>query len=166
MQIIQANPYHLVDVLFLLKECIKDMNSRGLKQWNNAYPGPDLIKDDIEKGSLFLYIELGMVKGMVNLSNDMPKEYSEIGWKGNGQKVLYVNLLAVHPLWLDTDISDNLLNFAEQYARENKYTCIRLDVLDSYPVNEQFFLTRDFKSAGDFHTEFQKMPFVCFEKNL
>lgn len=166
MEIIQATPYHLVDVLFLLKECIKDMNSRGLKQWNNAYPGPDLIRDDISKGSLYLYTELGMVKGMINLTDDMPKEYSDIKWKINAPKVLYVNRLAVHPTWLESEISENLLSFAEKYARDHQYGCIRLDVLDSYPVTEQFFLSRNFTSAGDFHSEFQKMPFICFEKNL
>lgn len=166
MEIKQATSYHLVDVLFLLKQCIIDMNSRGLKQWNSAFPGPDLIKHDIENGSLYMYTHLGITIGMINLTEDVPEEYKKIKWKGAEGKYLYLNRFAVHPIWLDSDIPLRLIEFAENYAVENKFTGIRLDVLDNYPVDKAFFGSRNFEFAGDYHTDFQKMPYMCYEKNL
>jgi len=166
MEIKQATSYYLVDVLFLLKECVEDMNSRGLKQWNSANPGAAVMKQDIDNGTLYLYSELEMLHGMINLTDEKPVEYDDVDWKGNGGKVLYLNRLAVNPLYLESDICDKLLNFAEEHAKKNKYTTIRLDVLDSYPVDDKFFVTRKFENAGNYHTDFQKMPYVCFEKDL
>jgi hypothetical protein len=43
---------------------------------------------------------------------------------------------------------------------------VRIDVLDSYPVDEKFFTSRNFSSPGNFHSEFQKLFYTCYEKNL
>lgn len=166
MEIKQATSYHLVDVLFLLKQCISDMNSKGLKQWNSAYPSSDQIRNDIDEGGLYIYTDLGIAMGMINLSKDNSERYQEINWKGGNGNYLYLNRFAVHPLWLDSDIPLKLIEFAEKYAAEKKFTGIRLDVLDSYPVDKAFFNDRSFEFAGDFHTDFQKMPYNCYEKNL
>jgi hypothetical protein len=103
---------------------------------------------------------------MINLSDEIPEEYKDIRWKGSEGKLLYLNRFAVHPQWLDSDISLKLFEFAENYAAENKYTGIRMDVLDSYPVDRSFFDARNFQYTGDFHTDFQKMPYMCYEKSL
>ena len=58
------------------------------------------------------------------------------------------------------------MTFAEQYAKEHDFGGIRLDVLDTYPADENFFKSRNFDYAGNFHSEFQKIPYACFEKNL
>lgn len=142
------------------------MNNRGLKQWNSAFPGPDLIKKDIESGGFFLYTNLGIAMGMVNLTAESPEKYEDIKWNTSDGKFLYLNRFAVHPLWLDSDIPLKLIEFAENFAIENKYTGIRLDVLDSYPVDQAFFEARNFQYTGDFHTDFQKMPYMCYEKSL
>jgi hypothetical protein len=166
MEIKQATSYYLIDVLYLLKECIIDMNSKGLKQWNSAFPGPELIKKDIENGGLYLYTNLGIAMGMINLTDENPAEYQDIKWKGKDTKQLFLNRFAVHPLWLESDIPQKLIEFAENYAKENKYTGIRMDVLDNYPVSKAFFDSKNFELAGEFHTDFQKMPYMCYEKNL
>ncbi len=166
MEIKQASLYDLLDVLFLLKDCIYDMNQNGLKQWNNAYPGWEILRQDIESGSLYVFTDLGIAKGMINLSHEIPDEYKEISWKGKSDKILYIKRFTVHPIWKDTDIAEQLIGFAENYAKENKFLGIRLDVLDSYPVDNIFFKTKKYEFAGEFHSSFQKIPYTCFEKNL
>ncbi len=166
MDIKQVTPYHLVDILFLLKECTHDMNKMGLKQWNNTYPGPDLMKSDIEKGTLYWAVDMGIAQGMINLTDEVPSEYSDIAWKKNPGKVLYLNRFAVHPLWKDSNVPELLMGFAEQKAKENGYDGIRLDVLDSYPVTNSFFQDKSYEPAGEFHSDFQKIPYICYEKSL
>ena len=166
MEIKQASLIDLVDVLFLLRDCIVDMNSKGLKQWNSAYPGPDVMKEDIEKGTLYIFTELGIAKGMVNLSDESPQEYEEIKWNGKSDKILYIDKFVVQPIWKESDVAEKLIAFAEKYASDNKYAGIRLDVLDSYPVDNSFFKSKNYDQAGEFHSSFQKIPYTCYEKNL
>ncbi len=166
MEIKQASLGDLADVLFLLRDCITDMNTNGLKQWNSAYPGTEIMKNDVEKGTLYIFTDLGIAKGMINLSDEIPDEYKEINWKGKSDKILYINRFAVNPIWKNTDIAEQLMAFAEKYAKENKFSGIRLDVLDSYPVDNSFFTSKEYDFAGEFHSSFQKIPYSCYEKNL
>jgi GNAT superfamily N-acetyltransferase len=166
MEIKQASAYQLVDALFLLKQCVIEMNKKGLKQWNSANPSPQLIKEDIEKGTLYLYYEMNIAQGMINLSEDLPEEFQKIDWKGKADKVLYIKRFAVHPLWVDSGVATNLMDFAEKYAKDNHFTSVRIDMLDSYPVDDKFFTSRNFVSAGSLHPETQKLAITCYEKNL
>lgn len=166
MEIKQASSYDLIDVLFLLKQCTLDMNKKGFKQWNNANPGPEIIKEDIEKGTLFIFKDSGMSKGMFNLSDEIPEEYNQIKWKVNSDKIIYIKRFAIHPLWQDSDIRERMMKFAEQYAKEKNYKGIRLDVFDSYPADEKFFKDRQYEHVGNYHSNFQKIPYSCYEKNL
>ena len=166
MEIKKASSYDLIDILFLLKQCTLDMNMKGFKQWNSANPSPDLIKEDIEKGTLYLFIDNAIVKGMINLSDEIPEEYNQISWKNSADKILYIKRFAIHPYWKQSDISNKLMEFAEQYAKDNNFKGIRLDALDSYPADEKFFTDRKYEHAGNFHSDFQKIPYACFEKNL
>ena len=166
MEIKQASSYDLIDILFLLRQCVSDMNKRGFKQWNSSYPGPEIIQEDIQKGTLYIFTDLGIAKGIINLSDETPEEYSQISWKSNSDKILYIKRFAVHPFWKNSVIPEKLMTFAEQYAKEHDFGGIRLDVLDTYPADENFFKSRNFDYAGNFHSEFQKIPYACFEKNL
>jgi hypothetical protein len=166
MEIKQASFIDLVDVLYLLKQCVLDMNRKGLKQWNLAHPSADLIKRDIEKGTLYLLSEMKIVQGMINLTDEASGEYKEISWKGKGDKVLYIKRLTVHPLWLESEVASNLMGFAEKFARENNFTSLRIDLLDNYPVDEKFITSKEFSIAGHFNSDFQKLPYACYEKNL
>ena len=42
MEIQQASSADFVEVLFLVKQCVKDMNNKGLKQWNSSNPSPEV----------------------------------------------------------------------------------------------------------------------------
>ena len=166
MEIQLASSSDFVEILFLLRQCIKDMNEKGLKQWNTAYPSPEMIRTDINNGVLYLYKELGVAKGMISLTKDQPEGYEGVEWKSKGDNVLYIKRFAVHPYWQDSDVGEKLIAYAENYAKENKFTSIRMDVLDSYPVDDNFFSSKKFDIAGTFHSSFQKLPYTCYEKSL
>ena len=166
MEIKKVSLIDLIEVLFLLKECVRDMNEKGLKQWNNSYPGPDLIKKDIENECLFIYRERGVAKGMITLTEEPQEEYQDISWSSNEDSVLYLTRFAVHPNWVDDDIGGKLIEFVEIYAKENNYSSIRLDALESYQMTDKLFERMNYSNAGSFHSQFQKLPYTCYEKDL
>ena len=166
MEIQLASSSDFVEILFLLRQCIKEMNEKGLKQWNMSYPSPEMIRSDIDSGILYLFKELGIAKGMICLSKEKPDGYDDVDWRTDSGNVLYIKRFAVHPYWQDSEVGEKLIAYAEEYAKDNKFTCIRMDVLDSYPVDDSFFSSKKFTMAGTFHSSFQKLPYTCYEKSL
>ena len=55
--IVEAEEKDFMDIMFIYKACVKDMNKNGLFNWNTAYPGHEDVLSDIRKGHLFIYIE-------------------------------------------------------------------------------------------------------------
>lgn len=166
MKILKATPKDLVEVLFLLKECVSDLNSNGLKHWNNAYPGADAMIKAIEEGSLFLFKELGILKGMVTVNEEAPEEYNNIEWQSNAEKILYIKNLAIHPNWQGKGIAKKLVETVEEYAKDKSYKALRVDIYSGIGAAEKLCEDLGFNKTGEFHTNFQATPYFAYEKGL
>ena len=88
MEIIQAKDSDFIEILYLLRVCILDMNQNGLKHWNSVYPGPEIIQEDLAKSSIYLVKDKGVCKGMVTLDTEEPEEYKGIQWTSTAQKAV------------------------------------------------------------------------------
>ncbi len=166
MRIVRAEMSDLVEILYLVKECVTDMNARGLKYWNTFYPGSEIIIRDLQSRSIFLIKDNEVCKGMITLDKDAPGNYKNMEWHSGSEKVLYVHRMAVHPKWKDAGIVEMLIGQAEQYARDNEFTSIRLDTFSKDSFSSDMITAHNFKKAGEFLTEYQKTPFYCYEKEI
>ena len=166
MEIQKAKPSDLIEILYLLKECVRDMNQKGMKHWNSSYPGIEDIDHDLNKESIFLVKNKGICMGMVTLNESEPEEYKGINWSSNDSKILYMKRMAVHHNWQDKGVAEMLVKFAEDYARENKYKYIRLDTLSSNQSETKLYSNGKYNEVGQFHSTFQKTPFKCYEKKI
>jgi GNAT superfamily N-acetyltransferase len=166
MEIKQAKSTDLVEVLYLLKVCIGDMNAKGLMHWNSAFPGNEQIRKDLLDGSIYLAKDRGVCKGMVTLNDIEPEEYRELKFPENDTKPLYLNRLAVHPKWHGRGIASIMVDFAQKMAREKGYTCIRLDIFQSAEDARQLCKKLSFKEIGSFQANYQRIPFICYEKQV
>jgi GNAT superfamily N-acetyltransferase len=166
MKIIQAVTNDLVEVLYLLKECVADMNDKGIKHWNNSFPGSEIMSKAIEAGSLYLYKETELAKGMVILNEEEPEEYKKIDWGTKSEKVLYIKYLAVHPQWQGQGIARKLVAFAEEFAREHGYQVLRTDLYSGLEASGRFSEDLGFTKSGQFHSSFQQAPYLALQKSL
>lgn len=166
MKILQAVPQDLVEVLYLLKESVSDMNEKGLKHWNSAYPGTDFIVESIKKEVLYIYKDNGIAKGMVVLSTEEPEEYKNIDWQGKGDNVLFIRFLVVHPNWQHTGIASRLIEYAEAYAKDHSFNTIRVDIYSGVEGAEKLCVDKGFNQTGQFHSSFQQTPYFAYEKSL
>lgn len=166
MEIRQAQDKDLLEILYLLKVCIIDMNEKGLKHWNSAYPDTESIQTDLASGAIYLLKEKNVCKGMVTLSDTEPEEYRQIKWSGTCLKPLYLHRMAIHPKWQGYGLAKRLIDFAGNFAKKNGYNCIRLDVFSSSEGARQLYEKQDFHEIGSFHTSYQQIPYVCYEKLL
>ena len=166
MEIHQAKPSDLIEILYLLKECVRDMNAKGMKHWNSSYPGVEDIGNDLSKESIFLVKDKGVCMGMVTLNESEPEDYKCVKWDSNNTKILYMKRMAVHPIWQEKGIAEMLVKFAEKYAKENKYNYIRLDTLSSNQSEAKLYISSKYDEVGQFHSIFQRTPFKCYEKKI
>jgi len=166
MEILQAKQSDLIEILFLVRECVKDMNLKGMKHWNSSYPGVEEIGLDLDRDFIYLVKEKGVCIGMVTLDESEPDEYKGIKWSGNNARILYMKRMAVHPAWQDKGIAEMLVKFAEKYASEKKYNYIRLDTLSSNQAEAKLYTNSSYDEVGEFYSTFQKTPFKCYEKKI
>ncbi len=166
MDIIKAIPSDLVEIMYLLRVCVKDMNEKGMKQWNNVYPDLLLMKKNLYGGLIYLAKERGVCKGMVTLNQEMPEDYNEILTNTDDKKTLFIQWLAVHPKWQNKGISKMLMDFAENFAKENGYKSILLDVFNNHEIAHQICQKYNYHEVGKFHSTMQKIAYVCYEKEL
>ena len=65
----EAKKSDLFSIMYLIRECVRDMNKRGLFHWNTSYPNYDIMHRDIEKKSLFIVWDKGYTIAFFTLSN-------------------------------------------------------------------------------------------------
>ncbi len=80
---------------------------------------------------------------------------------------MYVHRLAVDPKYQKKGIGRSLMNFAENYARNNGLKSIRLDTFSENERNNRFYKSRKYIQLNDVYFPNQsKFPFHCYEKIL
>jgi len=166
MEIVQAKPTDLIEILYLLKVCILDMNKKGLRHWNSAYPGADRILQDLNNTSIYLVKDKGVCKGMVTLNEFEPEDYRQVSFQSGRHKPMYLQNMAVHPQWQGLGIARLMVEFAQKLARDKGFDSIRLDVFQPSENARQLYEKQSFKEVATFHSAYQKTPFVCYEKQL
>ena len=166
MKIIRAECKDLVDIILLIRESEKDMSSKGMYHWNSDNPSYDVITRNIRNKSLYIIKNLGICIGMIAMNNELISEYNGVIWVGKDEKVLYIHHLAVHPVWQNKGIARIMLDFAERYALDNKYTSIRLDICSARTHEMSVFKEKAYFEAGEIIDPVQKSPFICYEKEL
>jgi GNAT superfamily N-acetyltransferase len=166
MEITQAKPIELIEILYLLKVCILDMHLKGLKHWNSASPDTDQIQHDLQNGFIYLVKDKGVCKGMVTLNDKEPEDYKQLSFPKDKSRFFYLHRMVVHPKWQGMGIAKLMMEFAHKLAREKGFDCLRLDIFTPSEAARRLCERQNFKEVGSFLTTYQKIPFICYEKQL
>ena len=149
----------------IAEACAKDMINNNIFQWNENYPSKDVFKDDIENNSLYVCKSGSMVIGCIMLCSEKDKVYKDVNWLTKDYKNLYLHRLAVDPSFQKNGIGRLLMDFAEKYAKNNKYKSIRLDTFSKNKRNNKFYRSRKYVQLDDVFFPMQsEFPFHCYEK--
>lgn len=163
----RAKILEIPEILALTRACAADMISRGIHQWDDQYPSENIFRKDIQLGRLFLRIEDEKLLGLIALCEDKDPEYEEVNWLTPDGRNLYVHRLAVHPRYQGFGYARQLMDFAEQYAREKEYTSIRLDTFSKNSRNQKFYERRGYTRLEEIFLPNQSPhPFYCYELPL
>jgi GNAT superfamily N-acetyltransferase len=166
MEIIQAKPSELIEILYLLKVCILDMNKKGLKHWNSTNPDSERMQQSLDSGFIYLAKDNGVCKGMVTLNDLEPDDYKQVDFPSGRKKPMYLQNMVVHPKWQGQGIAKQLIEFAQKLAREKGFDSIRMDVFKPSEDARQLCEKQSFKEVASFLAAYQKIPYICYEKQL
>ena len=152
-------------IVQLTKDCGKHMRDNGIDQWDEDYPDRTVIMNDLDTETLFAYREKGNVIGIIVLNESQDEEYEEINWStSEDDRNIVVHRLAVHPDKQGKGIGRTLMDFAEQWAKNNHYDAIRLDTYSQNPRNQKFYTNRGYKDLGPVFLKYKKQhPYYCYE---
>ena len=164
MDIVQAKPLDIVEAVFILEKAIQNFINSNLQHWISFLPNRQILSDNIDNKELYLAKDKGVSKGFMVLKNDMPEDYADVKWKNTSDKSLSVYYLVAHPDWMQTDIFNQLLTFAENYAKENGFTSIKVDAFSDNESKMNALGDEGFENIGEFQKALQKVPHFGFEK--
>ena len=157
----------LNDIMKMIHNCANDLISKNIFQWNEKYPSIDIFLSDIEKKNLFILKNNSGIIGCIALSHEKDIEYTDVKWLTKDHKNLYLHRLAVDPKFQKKGIGKLLMDFAEDYARNNKFISVRLDTFSKNERNNRFYKSRKYTKLDDVYFPNQsEFPFHCYEKIL
>ena len=159
-----ATPERFQEVCALDQDVIRDMHSRGLKQWKwDVYPTRAQLEEDVTHGRLYRVEDEGRLIAAFALGDAMEPEYARITWEyGVRPATLHRFAMVSESL----DLASQVLAFVKEEALRLGYDSLRLDTcVEDRPMLEVFSsaMTRE---AGRTFFENPGVTSVCFEAPL
>jgi ribosomal protein S18 acetylase RimI-like enzyme len=151
-------------LLALLRDCVGEMQSRGLDQWDDVYPNRSTLLGDIQARTLYLAERAGapFLLGALTLNQRQEPEYADVAWAIAVEPIAVVHRLMVHPTAQRGGLGRFLMRFAEREAHRLGCRAIRLDTLDANTRALALYRALGYRQAGG--VRFRKGAFTCFER--
>ena len=168
----KAQINQLDEIIELYNTCKSDLLNGNIHQWGDwgdDYPSKNHISKAISKGQLYLLMIEDEIIGAVILNEDQSNEWKQIKWAETNGRALVIHALVINPKHQNKGFGKRLLIECEQYAKENRYTCLRLDSFAKNPISNKLYQKFGYKNVG--LVEFNIKPdenteYYCFEKVL
>ena len=153
-------------VMHLLTLCMEEMRASGIDQWDTIYPSLPVVEADARARSLFIVRQGDLCLCSISLDEQQPDVYAGLPWHDTTGRPGVVHRLAVHPGWRGLGIGNQLMAHAENFARDNGFTSIRLDTYTANPHAMDLYLRRGYQRVGQVSFPRRKLPFDCLELSL
>ncbi len=124
-----ATLHDLSQIWQLREETKALLNERGIDQWQYTNPSLETFKSDIQFGEFYVYEKDEVILGMIAIRSGIERTYNVIydGKWGYDLPYLTIHRLAVKRHLLGSDISEELLKFADQLAVKKGLNYMRID---------------------------------------
>ncbi len=164
MNLSLAQSEDALEVIAILKRCNQRLLSQGIYQWDEQYPSQELIENNIAAQSLFVYHKDNKIVSGITLDDKQPPSYSNITWETVDANPLLIHRTFVDPDFQGQGLGQAMMSFAESYALEYGFNCIRADVHKQNLAALALFQKRGYKVCGELMFPRREVAFVCFEK--
>ncbi len=166
MKITPAENEDFQEIWEIILACKDHLISQNIFQWDEEYPKPSHIKNDIANGALVKYVLDGRIVGIISFDSCQTPEYQSVHWQFTTEPIAVIHRLAVHPKFQNNGFSSRLMEFAEKTIADTKVSSIRLDAYAGNPMLLEYYVKKGYLKAGEIYLFHKKLPFVCFEKAI
>ena len=151
-------------ILLMTDACRIAMEANDIYQWTTEYPSEQAFENDVARNELFVLQVANEIVGCIVVSLFMDEEYESVDWLTENTKNYYIHRLAVHPKHQGKGFAQRLMDFGENFARENNGLSVRLDTFSQNKRNQKFYEQRGYAKLGDiFFPNQSEHPFHCYE---
>ena len=161
----RATATDALQIWIILQNAILRRKSDGSNQWQDGYPNPEIIAQDIEKGIGYVLTENENIIGYsAVLINDEP-EYDNLQgeWLSNNDFVVF-HRVAIASTHLGKNLSKKMIDFIEEFALKNNIHSLKADTNYDNFAMMNIFDKSGFVFCGIVH--FRGSPRRAYEKVL
>lgn len=158
-----ARPEEMPTVCAIFREATEDLASQGIAQWDEIYPTPAILNDDLARGELYVGETDAGVAAAVVLNETCDPAYANGAWEGSGPYVI-VHRLCVSPRAQGGGVGRGLMTAVEDWARAHGYAEIRLDAFSQNPHALRMYNRLGYGKRGE--AVWRKGLFYLMEKRL
>lgn len=167
MKIRHAVLEDIPEILKITRACAQKMRLRGIYQWNGYYPSGEAFEEDVSRNELYVLEKGRKLIGCIVISTHFDDFYKEVEWLTADGSHFFIHRLAIHPDHQGKGYAQQMMDFAENMAREKNLTSIRLDTFSKNERNQRFYEARGYRRLGEiFFPKQSKFPFYCYELPL
>jgi GNAT superfamily N-acetyltransferase len=149
----------------ILQKAILRRKEDGSNQWQDGYPNPSVIENDISCNAGFVLADKDTIAGYVAiLINDEPA-YAEIEgkWLTAGDFAVF-HRVAISEDYLGNGLSRKILGFIEEFALQNNLPSVRADTNFDNAAMRHVFEKSGYVYCGEVF--FRGSPRMAYEKVL
>jgi len=153
------------EIWTILQQAIARRKNEGSNQWQDGYPNPEVVQNDIEKEHGYVLTEAENIIGYCAVVVNYEPEYSKIEgkWLTNSDFVV-IHRLALSEKYLGKNLSKMMIEFVEEFAKSKDIYSIKVDTNhDNIPMLK-IFEKSGFSFCGIVH--FRGSPRRAYEKVL
>jgi ribosomal protein S18 acetylase RimI-like enzyme len=156
----------------LYNNCKRELLRNNIYQWgkwNSNYPNKKFLNNAITQEELFALKYNGEIIGAVILNENQSKEWENINWSKINGKILAIHALVIDPNQQNKGFGKKMLSLCEGYAKNNGYSCIRLDSFKRNNISNRLYQSFGYRNVGT--VVFNMKPknnkeYYCYEKIL
>ena len=139
----------LPDIMRAVGEAQAFMRTLGIDQWQDGYPEPETLLNDIRLGQLYIYEDAGRVAAFAALSQAAEPVYDDI----DGAWLTAGPYLTLHRMALDDahrggGLAAGMVRRAEALARECGCVSLRVDTHTGNRAMRRFLEKQGFRHCG------------------
>lgn len=171
MKLIEENEIDKVDALYQNAISYIEKEEINYCTWvRDAYPIRQMVVDGFLRQDMFVCYEGSKVAGSIVLNKIPHPSYENAFWQipVNRENTLIVHTLLVEPEFYRQGIAKKMLSFAEEFAKQNNCSVIRLDTANINIPAKKLYESIGYTQAGliDLKLDFTDEFFMCYEKEV
>ncbi|MGI6537553.1 MAG: GNAT family N-acetyltransferase [Caldicoprobacterales bacterium] len=137
-------------IMDIIKQAQAYLKEQGIDQWQNNYPNPEVIREDIEKGYGYVLLKDGKIIGTAAVSFDGEKTYEKIY---DGNWLSSFDYAVIHRIAVDSDFKGQgfasvIIKNVEKMCSDKGVYSVRVDTHEDNKSMQRLLEKNGFQFCG------------------